>query len=272
MSRKREIEGRLALYGDLKGIVGAMRSFALVELRRVSRREMAQSLAKGVVEAALGDLRSVLPPATPITGDIWLLFGSVRGFCGSFNEDVLRAWQDHHSPTPMIACGERLVSLFSGGREISAVAGASGALDAATTIDRLLVEIDTVRVGSGRELGLMTVIHDDAGVRIQRLLPLPEPFNGRQAELPLTYEPAQKVAGEVVGHYLFHALMAVLLRSIRIENHMRLMQMENALTHLQEGEEDLGRQRNRLRQEEIVEEIELIAGGADPGSFGSNTF
>ncbi|MFA7415488.1 MAG: F0F1 ATP synthase subunit gamma [Rhizobium sp.] len=272
MSRKREIEGRLALYSDLKGIVAAMRSFALVELRRVSRREVAQSLAKGVVETALGDLRSVLPQPAPVTGDIWLLFGSVRGFCGSFNEDVLRAWQDHDSPTPMIACGEHLVSLLSESREISAVAGANGALDAATTIDRILTEIDTVRLRSERVLGLMAVVHDDAGVTIQRLLPLPEPLNGRRAELPLTYEPAQKVAGEVVGHYLFHVLMAMLLRSIRIENHMRLMQMENALTYLQEGEEDLGRQRNRLRQEEIVEEIELIAGGANSGGFGSNTF
>jgi F-type H+-transporting ATPase subunit gamma len=40
---------------------------------------------------------------------------------------------------------------------------------------------------------------------------------------------------------------------------MRLMQMENALQHLERGSEDLRRQINRLRQEEIVEEIELMA-------------
>jgi len=52
-----------------------------------------------------------------------------------------------------------------------------------------------------------------------------------------------------------------LLRSIRVENHMRLMQMENALNHLDEGGDELMRQRNRLRQEEIVEEIELMTSG-----------
>jgi F-type H+-transporting ATPase subunit gamma len=50
----------------------------------------------------------------------------------------------------------------------------------------------------------------------------------------------------------------LLLRAIRVENHMRLMQMENALNHLERTSEDLNRQRNRMRQEEIVEEIELM--------------
>ena len=40
---------------------------------------------------------------------------------------------------------------------------------------------------------------------------------------------------------------------------MRLMQMENALQHLERGGDDLKRQRNRMRQEEIVEEIEIMA-------------
>ncbi len=41
MSQRREIEARLALYDDLSGILGAMRSFALAELRKVGKREYA---------------------------------------------------------------------------------------------------------------------------------------------------------------------------------------------------------------------------------------
>lgn len=63
-------------------------------------------------------------------------------------------------------------------------------------------------------------------------------------------------------HYLFHSLFALLLRSLYVENHMRLLQMENALNHLSQKSEEMRRMRNRLRQEEIVEEIELIAGSA----------
>ena len=55
-------------------------------------------------------------------------------------------------------------------------------------------------------------------------------------------------------------LLALVLRSIRVENRQRLMQMENALHHLEQGSDELARRRNRLRQEEIVEEIEVITG------------
>jgi F-type H+-transporting ATPase subunit gamma len=68
------------------------------------------------------------------------------------------------------------------------------------------------------------------------------------------------VAAGVAEHFLFHQLLALLLRSIRVENRQRLMQMENALRHLEQGSDELARQRNRLRQEEIVEEIEVITG------------
>lgn len=36
--------------------------------------------------------------------------------------------------------------------------------------------------------------------------------------------------------------------------------MENALRHLERGSDELPRQRNRMRQEEIFEEIELMIG------------
>lgn len=96
---------------------------------------------------------------------------------------------------------------------------------------------------------------------VQRLLPLPIRSEiTLNNPLPLTNEIPADVARGVVEHYLYHTLLALLLRSIRIENHMRLMQMENALSHLEHGAEELRRKRNRLRQEEIIEEIELIAG------------
>jgi F-type H+-transporting ATPase subunit gamma len=95
----------------------------------------------------------------------------------------------------------------------------------------------------------------------ERLLPLGGPVTGQTTSLPLTQEPAGRVGQRVIEHYFFHTLLARLLHAIRVENHMRLTQMENALRHLGQGSEDMQRRRNRLRQEEIVEEIELIAQG-----------
>ena len=260
MSQRREIEARLALYGDLAGILGAMRSFALAELHRVSHHEEAQQQVVEVLRQALRDVACFQPPAVAGRLDAWLLIGSVRGFCGSFNEDVVRAWQADGDPRqPVIVVGERLVATMPEDAKVFPVAGADGGIDAAAAIDRILVAFDVACRSVGQPCGLLACLRDEDGARVQRLLPLPVTAVSH-ALPPLVNEAPATVAAGVAEHFLFHHLLALLLRSIRVENRQRLMQMENALRHLEQGADELARQRNRLRQEEIVEEIEVIAG------------
>jgi F-type H+-transporting ATPase subunit gamma len=257
--KRREVEARLALYDDLAGILGAMRSFALAELHRLLRREEAQQDVVAALAQALADMAYALPPASAPMGDVWLLLGSVRGFCGSFNEDVARAWREAGGgDAPAVAVGERLAGLLPATGHVIFVPGALGGLDAPAAIDRILAGVNEARAQFGGKNGLIVCLRDKDGPRCQRLLPLPRPTEGNARLPPLTLEPALHVAARVAEQTLFHHLLALVLRSIRVENHMRLMQMENALGHLDRGREDLLRQRNRLRQEEIVEEIEVM--------------
>ena len=265
MSQRREIEARLALYDELTGILGAMRSFALAELRRVSKRETAQQQVVESLQTALTDISSGLPTAnskpTSQANDIWLLFGSVRGFCGSFNEDLVRFWKSQIDPNAsLIIVGERLHDMIQSSSPMQRVTGADGGLDAPAVIDRILVAISALRSKHNGAFGLKACIRDEEGARSQHLWPLPPTPSPNHSFPPITYEPTTEVATGIAEHYLFHSLLALLLRSIRVENHMRLMQMESALRHLDRGGEELQRQRNRLRQEEIVEEIELMVG------------
>lgn len=259
MTQRREIEGRLALYDDLSGILGAMRSFALAELHRVTRREAAQREVVQAVTVTLHDVSNFLPPQDHNDNDIWLLFGSVRGFCGGFNEDVVHLWQNSGGlGHPTIVVGERLFATMTDAVQIIAVRGAEGGLDAALAIDRMLTAIPQARAMNAGSSGLIACLRDEDGARIQRLLPLP--VSKVENSLPLLVnEPGEKIAASVAEHFLFHMLLSLQLRSIRVENRMRLMQMENALQHLDRGRVDLKRLRNRMRQEEIVEEIELMA-------------
>jgi len=265
MSQRREIEARLALYDELSGILGAMRSFALAELRRVSKRETAQQQVMESLQIALNDVSSSLPTisskSAPYSNDIWLLFGSVRGFCGSFNEDLVRFWKSQIDPNAsLIIVGERLHDMIQSASPMQKVTGADGGLDAPAVIDRILIAITALRDNDSGSFGLKACIRDEEGPRSQHLWPLPSPSAPNYSVPPMMYEPSEEVATGIAEHYLFHSLLALLLRSIRIENHMRLMQMESALRHLDRGGEELHRQRNRLRQEEIVEEIELMVG------------
>lgn len=259
MTQRREIEGALTLYEDLSGILGAMRSFALAELHRVMKREASQQQVITALTRTMQDAAVFLPPQASADHDIWLLFGSVRGFCGSFNEDVLRSWRmANTSKQPSIVVGERLFALLQDEVGVVPVSGADSALDAATVIDRILFEFDKMQKIVGNPSGLVVCLRDEKGARVQRLLPLPT-IEFEINMPPLVNAPAAEVATGVAEHYLFHSILSLQLLSIRVENHMRLMQMENALQHLERGGDDLKRQRNRLRQEEIVEEIELMA-------------
>jgi len=262
MSQRREIETRLALYEDLTGILGAMRSFALAELRKVSKREAIQQQLVQKLSEALNDVAFALPPTEKPDKDIWLLFGSVRGFGGSFNEDVLRFWQEHGDENAaVILIGERLHEMFPENSRTLCVPGANGGLDASATIERMLPAIADLQQKCRGVSGLIACFRDEHGARSQRLLPLTIEPSGASGHPPCIFASAAATAAGIAEHFLFHQMLAILVRSIRIENHMRLMQMENALRHLDEGSSNLLRQRNRLRQEEIVEEIELMTSG-----------
>ena len=267
MSQRQEIEAKLALYDELNGILGAMRSFALAELKRVGKRETAQQQVVANLALALDDLSAYLPAAAVAKAspdnrpnDIRLLLGSVRGFCGSFNEDVIRLWRaEADKDKPLILVGERLQGMLADEQAV-AVAGANSGLDAAMAIERILEAVDRLRADDDEKFGLVVGMRDEHTARWQRLWPLLENSPAHGAGPPLTLAPLAEVAVGVAEHYLYHSLLALLLRSIRVENHMRLMQMENALRHLDSGYEDLQRHKNRLRQEEIVQEIELMVG------------
>ena len=263
MSQRREIEIRLALFDDLSGILGAMRSYAVAELRRVGKRETAQQHVVLSLGLALADLAEAMPEdrdQQPLAGnDIWLLFGSARGFCGSFNEDVLRFWQTlGAAESSMILLGERLHKMLDNRENIQCVNGPSGYEDAHETIDNILAALAKLRGVHGEPFRLWACFRDEQGARSQKLWPLNIERCGDGGYPPLTHEPPTEIAIGIAEQYLFHSLLALLLRSVRVENHMRLIQMETALRHLAQESEDMQRQRNRLRQEEIVEEIELM--------------
>jgi len=254
VSQRRDLEARLALYDDLAGILGAMRSFALAELHRIGQREVGQQQTAQALAAAFAELAGALPAPHAAAADVWVLLGSVRGFCSSFNEDVLRVWHERgRAARSVVAVGERLQALLPPDLAATGVAGALGAADAAGAIDRILAAL----APGADDVGLLVCLRDDEGARVERLLPL-APAGASQRQPPMTFEAPARVAAGVAQHLLFHRLLALLLRSLRVENHMRLMQMENALQHLERGSDELQRARNQLRQGEIIEEIELI--------------
>ncbi len=256
--KRREIGARLELFDDLAGVLNVMRSFALTELNRVGRRARAQLQLVEALDATYACLAP--PPALPAVagGDLWSLFGAARGYCGGFDEDVQQAWlaaRGAAAPTPIVV-GERLAARLAEAQRGIVLPAANGAAEAPAVIDRILAALAATPASPDTTTGLVACFRDENGARVQRVLPWPVPRAAAAATKPVLNEAPAVVAAGVLRHCVYHALLGVLLSSIQCENHLRLMQMERALSHLEKSMEQLRLRKNRLRQEEIIGEIE----------------
>jgi len=274
MTRRHDLQRHIGSLQDIHKIVHSMQSLAYIETRKLSRHlENQQRLVQAVERAAMDFLAfypGILPPAPPSSTVI--LIGSERGFCGDFNEQLVDylglRMQASTEPGPfIIAVGQRLCSRLQD--QVPLATDINGA-DVAEEIDRVLVDIleavDGLREREGA-VNLSAVFHRaaDCAVTEKTLLP---PFGPRPvAKVPSGIPPLLNLAPKeflfgLVEHHLLAALHEVLYASLMAENRRRVQQLEGACRHLDGQLEALGRRGRQLRQEEIIEEIEVILLGA----------
>jgi len=75
---------------------------------------------------------------------------------------------------------------------------------------------------------------------------------------PLLNQSPRRFLTDLTDHHLLAALYEILYTSLMVENRRRLTHLEGAVNHLDNESAQLARQCNALRQEEIIEEIEVI--------------
>ena len=111
-------------------------------------------------------------------------------------------------------------------------------------------------------------------VIMQKLIPPFQRYQGKQPDF--SYPPILNVAPadfllELTDHYLFAALHEILYTSLMAENYRRVQHLEGAVEHLEDKAKELISQSNALRQEEIIEEIEVILLSSANMDVGMNT-
>ena len=266
MSGLAELSQRFTRLKEISGIMTAMKSLSLVETHKLARFIGHQRRMLANIEAAAADFLYFFPVAgtNKTQPKIVLLIGSERGFCGNFNERILTAFGNLPSwdPAPtLLLVGHRL------GTKLEAHSGVVARLDGATVtedvpavLNRLMDALHTAsRRISGDGAELYSLAHDaDGEPTFKRLLPLAPPPPPRLSHPPrLQLAPAGFFA-ELLDQYLLAVLYGLLYESLAAENRQRLAHMEHALDRLDESVARLALKRNALRQEKIVEEIEVI--------------
>jgi F-type H+-transporting ATPase subunit gamma len=270
MSGLAELSQRLARLKEISGIMTAMKSLSLVETRKLARFIGHQRRILDNIEAAAADLLHFFPvesagaEAAGRQPAILLLVGSERGFCGNFNErvvaalDALPKWE----PAPaLLVVGHRLgAKLESHPGVIARLDGSTVTEEVPAVLNRLM---DAVHAASqklaGEGAALFGLAHQtEGGPQLKRLLPISPPSPPPLAHPPgLQLAPAEFFA-ELLDQYLLAALSGLLYESLAAESRQRLAHMEHALDRLDETVAHLALKRNALRQEKIVEEIEVI--------------
>lgn len=280
MTRRHQLANHRRSLGEIREIMNSMKTLAYMETRKLARFLDAQRAVVRGIEVAAADLLAFHPELLPATDDapsIYLLIGSERGFCGDFNHAVARALEATlqertHSDAVLIAVGRKLYTLLQErGFRVTPLDGANVAEEVTPLLDRLASELEARSRTQGAPT-LHALAHGaETAVESVRIAP---PF-GSPVRAParggpplLNQAPAQLLV-ELVHHYLFAALHAILYTSLMAENNRRVSHLESAVRHLDDETAELARRCNALRQEEIIEEIEVIllsaAGAIEPG-------
>ncbi|SHE57943.1 F-type H+-transporting ATPase subunit gamma [Microbulbifer donghaiensis] len=280
MSHRQELQHHRQQLAEARQIISAMQSLAFIEVRRLRRVSEIQQQVVGGIQAIAADFLSFHPrllPESPSLPGIVLLIGSERGFCGNLNEVLLEQLaqflETYTGERPgVVACGRKLCERLRGQHRLLATVDGAAVLDEVdVTLSRLIARVRELDVGGGA-LALTAIYWDpqQETPQVQQLLP---PFKDLRDATPefayapqLNLEPRQLLL-ELADQYLFAALHEILYVSLTAENLRRMQHLEGAVRHLDNNLETLQHRENQLRQEEIIEEIEVILLSVDSATL-----
>ena len=265
MSKRREVQQHLATLDEIDGIMVAMKNLALLETHKLTAFLDTQRRALSTIESAAQDFLGFYPQASVQVDGIQhllLVIGSERGFCGNFNEALLEPLNLalQQAGTLPVAVGRRLQARLQDDERIAAfVEGPGVAEEVQSTLLRLAKVLSELQQQAAWRLSALYHEEESGAVRLRQLLPLLAPV-GRPpyADAPsLNLEPAQFLL-QLTDQYLYAALHEIFYASLMAENRRRMEHMDSAIRRLEKDQTGLRMRYNALRQEEIIEEIEII--------------
>lgn len=263
MSKRRDVEGHINSLKEIHSIMESMKNLAMMEGQKLARYQNMQQQVLDAIARALNDVRCHFAPEMQgaDAAPIYLLLGSERGFCGAYNEQLLGVLEQQpgHRDAPVIGVGSRLCGpLKKSYPRATCLSGAA----VADEVDKVLTSVINAlnRQREERAELRLEVIYfqpDTHDARCQPALPSLEEKSG-QGFAPLINLPSQQLLGELLEHYLFAVTHAWFFAAMLAENQRRMQHLDQAGHHIERQLDDLGKRRNALRQEEIIEEIEVI--------------
>lgn len=273
MSKRRDLDRRSRALTDITDILSAMKTLALLETQRLARYVATQHRAVQTIEAAAADFVTHYPNTVPpmsLGPPVLLLIGSERGFCGDYNEALVAAAErdlgdQADGPARLVTVGRKLSqTLGQDARVVAALPGPSVSEEIQPILVRLMETLRALQAeGAAEGMLPLRIWHhrpSESGTQITSRRPLfPEHGAGKPfADPPVLYLDPIRFAAALFDDYLLAAVQQIFYDALMAENLRRFQQMDQAVHRLEKDLAALRTERNRVRQEEITEEIEVI--------------
>lgn len=274
MTRRAQVQRHLAVLDDIDGIMSAMKNIALMETHKLARFLTHQHRVLASIEAAAVDFLSHHPeigyrPQPEVPGVV-VAIGSQRGFCGDFNDSLAHAVLQHRrelvtAPLGALVVGRRLAAKL--GKEpgnTTSFDGPSVAEEVQPVLHRLMTALSELQAGTRRDEPIPVTVfahrEGEAHVGARSILPAAA---AASAASKFPYPPLLNVVprtffAELAHHYLWAQMHDMFYGSLMAESRRRLQHLEGATKRIQDKTALLQQKLNRLRQDEITEEIEVI--------------
>ena len=211
-----------------------------------------------------------------------VVIGSERGFCGSFNQNLLEAVESKQvnsglPPFRLIPMGTKLSGKYKDNPSVAAtLTGPTTGEEVPTILTELLeilLSLPEARDGlAGLNIRAAYHAYEEQGIQFREVTAFP-----LTSEQPTTYSypprlqvPPPQFLTQLLEQHLFALLTGVFYSSLMAENRFRLTHMEGAIRRVEQKNQELAMTRNILRQEEITQEIELMLLNVEEASVDDN--
>lgn len=270
MSQRRKLRYLLQQLSETRNIIEAMRNLAQVEIHKLDRRLENQQQMVSDLELMAADLLRFYPYTFPQARgerDIWLLFGSERGFCGDFNASIISNLGEQIIPQNgaplLIPIGTKLCQRLEGDPRVARFIGGADVTEEVTHIlNAIIQQVNNLQARYGACHVYTLYHHTETGLlTCSQLLPPFKHLSGAavsHATPPVLNLVPDRLFSVLVDHYLFTTLHEIAYMSLMAENYSRIQHMTGAMHRLDERVTDVMRKYHIQRQEEITEEIEVI--------------
>lgn len=271
MGRYHEVEQQLGQLKELRGIIASMKTLSQLELHKLGGLAEDQQEMVNLLKRVAADFLHFYPQPQSSGGKtLWLLLGSERGFCGDFNEALIRRLRQRcpeceAQPERVLAVGRKLwLRLEEQLPGFVPLPGASISEEVGPALSQLVSEMQT-QLSQQQASSLTLICHASEQGEIAELQLLPPALQadgGGSTTLPMLQLEPERFFNEFLQHYLYLSLSNLFSVSLMSENHHRVQHLEGAVRRLDDRLTALTSRGRALRQEEITEEIETILLGS----------